>query len=69
MTERTMSKAQRAWCKKYEDETTFEPLMDNFLAGEETFEEAARNSIQWFEHWSGDALLIVSHYPGSEDAS
>lgn len=69
MTERTLTPEQRKWCKKYKSETTFEPLIDNFLEGHETFEEAARNSIKWFEDWSGDALLIVSHYPSTEGES
>lgn len=60
-----MTKEQRAWCKQYEQHTTFEPLMDDFLAGNITFVEAAKNSNRWFEDWSGDAYLAISHHiPG-----
>ena len=51
------TEAQIAWCKNYENETTFEPLMDDFIAGNQTFQEAAESSIHWFESWSSDALL------------
>lgn len=47
---------QRAWCERYERETTFEPLMCDFEAGNESFISAAKNSRAWFENWSGDAL-------------
>lgn len=48
---------QREWCEKYERETTFEPLMCDFEAGNETFLAAAKNSRAWFESWAGDAYL------------
>ena len=56
-----MTKEQREWCKNYERHTTFEPLMDDFLYGNETFVEAAKKSNRWFEDWSSDALLSVGH--------
>lgn len=60
-----MTKEQRAWCKEYELATTFEPLMDDFLAGNETFVQAAKKSNHWFESWSSDAYLSISrHIPG-----
>ena len=63
-----MTKEERAWCKRYEKETTFEPLMDDFLAGNETFLEAARASVRWFEDWSRDALLNISRdIPGADE--
>lgn len=55
-----MTKEQREWCERYEKETTFEPLMDDFLAGNESFEKAAQDSIRWFEDWSSDAHLNIS---------
>jgi len=61
------SAEQIAWCKKYEKETGFEPLMFDFEAGNETFYEAARKSVGWFEDWANDALLRVTadEIPGS----
>lgn len=61
--------AQKAWCKKYEYETGFEPLMCDYEAGNEKFHEAARKSIVWFEDWSSDALLKITRcrLPGAPD--
>ena len=59
-----MTKEQRAWCKEYEKYTTFEPLMDDFLAGNESFVTAARYSVRWFEDWSNDAYLSIPDIPG-----
>jgi hypothetical protein len=47
---------QKAWCVNYEKRTTFEPLMDDYEAGNCTFQEAANYSVRWFEDWSIDAL-------------
>jgi hypothetical protein len=63
-----MTKKQRAWCKLYAAQTTFEPLMDDFLAGNCTFVEAAKRSNKWFEDWFSDAFLdITRHIPGEYD--
>jgi hypothetical protein len=51
------SEEQKAWCVNYENRTTFEPLMDDYEAGNCTFQEAASRSVHWFESWSGDALI------------
>jgi len=60
-----MTKEQRAWCKLYKEQTSFAPLMDDFLAGNETFVAAAKHSVRWFEDWSSDAYLnITRHIPG-----
>ena len=61
------SAAQIAWCQKYYAETGFEPLMCDFEAGNETFYEAARKSVGWFEDWANDALRRVTadEIPGS----
>lgn len=60
-----MTKEQREWCKQYKQQTTFEPLMDDFLAGNKTFVQAAKLSNRWFEDWSSDAYLnITRHIPG-----
>lgn len=63
-----MTKEQRAWCKRYEQETTFEPLMDDFLAGNEPFVKAARDSLRWFEDWSSDAFIRAGEdIPGADE--
>ena len=55
---------QRAWCKKYERETTFEPLFQEDLdSGKISFEEFAKKNIRWFEDWASDTLLRIGHYP------
>ncbi|CAB3735052.1 hypothetical protein LMG22037_05927 [Paraburkholderia phenoliruptrix] len=63
------TKEQQAWCENYEARTDFDPLMDDFEAGNETFYEAAQKSIRWFEDHSSDALNSISHnVPGWEAA-
>lgn len=63
-----MNAAQRAWCKNYQEVTGFEPLMDDFLYGNETFVQAARLSVRWFEDWSSDAHLNVGrNIPGADE--
>ena len=63
-----MTAEQRAWCKLYEDETTFEPLMDDFLYGNESFFDAARNSARWFEDWASNSHLnITQKIPGEDE--
>lgn len=60
-----MTKTQKTWCKRYADETAFDPLMDDFLEGNETFLFAAKKSVRWFEDWASDSLLNISkNYPG-----
>lgn len=59
MRKRTMSAKQKAWCKEYQSQTDFEPLMDDFIAGNETFVFAARKSVRWFEDWASDAHLNI----------
>lgn len=63
-----MNKAQRAWCKEYESQTGFEPLMDDFRAGNVSFKDAAHKSNRWFESWASDAYLNISrHIPGEDE--
>ena len=64
---RKLTPKQRAWCKHYEQHTTFEPMMDDFLAGNESFVAAAKASVRWFEDWSSDAHLAVMNIPGDAD--
>jgi len=64
---RRMTKAQKAWCDNYRQQTDFEPLMDDFLHGNEPFEHAARKSVRWFEDWASDAHLNVGrNIPGAD---
>ena len=60
---------QKRWCQTYETETTFEPLMDDYECGNESFVDAAKKSLLWFEDWSNDAHLNASrvHIPGDEE--
>ena len=54
------SAKQLRWCRMYEAETGWPALMQDFESGSETFYEAARKSIGWFESWASDALLRVT---------
>ena len=60
MSKRRLTKQQREWCKNYQRETDFEPLMDDFLDGNATFVHAARKSCRWFEQWASDAHLNIT---------
>ncbi len=52
---------QRAWLKKYEAETGFEPFYQEEIdSGDKTFDEVARENLDWFEDWSGDVHSRVS---------
>ena len=66
MTKRKLTAQQRAWCKNYDQRTTFDPLMDDFFAGNESFLDAARKSVRWFEEWSNEAHCNVRDIPGDE---
>ena len=51
------TKKQREFFKAYEAATTFDAMyMEDVLAGNMTFEEAARRNCDWFEDWASDAL-------------
>lgn len=52
--------AQRAWCEHYERETDFEPQMDDYIAGNQTFVEAARAAVAWFELHTRDQFQRMS---------
>ena len=54
------SAKQLRWCRMYEAETGWPALMQDFESGSETFYEAARKSIGWFESWASDTLLRVT---------
>lgn len=50
---------QRAWCEEYQRQTTFEALMDDFEAGNETFIVAAKKSTAWFLRWAVETHAAV----------
>ncbi len=52
--------AQRKWCDTYRSLTGFDPIMDAFEAGEESFEDSAHWNIKWFQDHSTDALLAIT---------
>jgi len=58
---------QLRWCRMYEAETGWAPLMCDFENGNESFYEAARRSVGWFESWASNALLRVTAHsiPGA----
>lgn len=51
------TKKQIEWCENYHNATTFEPMMSEYESGSETFQQAAKRNVRWFEDWSKDALL------------
>lgn len=59
---------QRAWCARYLHQTTFDPLMDDYEAGNESFVSAAKKSAQWYEDHTNDAYLRITDgcIPGDE---
>ena len=63
-----MTPAQREWCKSYEEQTGFDALMDDFLDGKQTFEQAAKRSVQWFEDHSAEAIKDLIYYPEEQDS-
>jgi hypothetical protein len=54
MKKRRLTKAQREWCREYEDDLLFEPMMGDYLAGNCTFREAAQHSINWIRDHVSD---------------
>lgn len=61
---RKLNGKQRAWCKKYERNTTFEPMYQEDLdSGEINFDNFAKANIGWFEDWASEMLLSISNYP------
>ena len=60
---------QQAWCRKYESETGFDPMTDDFEAGNVSFYSAAQNAIHWYEsHTSSVHLRIQDGVPGEKEA-
>ncbi|MFW8695990.1 hypothetical protein, partial [Mesorhizobium japonicum] len=50
--ENLYSQAQADWCRYYEQETSFEPAMDEYEAGNCTFTEAQDWNVAWFKRWA-----------------
>lgn len=48
--------AQRNWCIRYETETLFEPVMGEYEAGEQTFEQAQAWNKQWLLDWAKETV-------------
>lgn len=49
------------WLRRYEDETTFDPLgMEEYLDGKKSFRDLVRDNTSWFWSWSTDAHLAIT---------
>ena len=44
--------AQAEWCRTYERETLFEPVMDDYEQGTMSFKQAQVWNVEWFRLWS-----------------
>lgn len=60
--------AQLRWCRWYEAETGFEPVMCDFVAGNQSFEEAATWNLWWFKAWTTETLQRLKRGPPSPEA-
>lgn len=58
---------QWKWCNNYQDRTGHEPMMCDFEAGNKSFIEAARFSVDWYEDHSGDAHRSIGYIPGEQN--
>lgn len=57
---------QKAWCANYAERTRFDPMMDDYEAGNVTFYEAAMKAARWYEDHSSDPHQSISdNIPGS----
>lgn len=54
---------QLHWCWWYEAETGFEPVMCDFVAGNQSFNDAKWWNIWWFEAWCKETQATVRHGP------
>jgi len=61
---------RRAWLKRYESETGFEPMCQKDIdSGEKNFYEAAHANVQWYEsHTSEVHQSIQRNIPGEDEA-
>ena len=60
---RKLNKKQQGWCEAYEHATAFEPLMDDYLGGNESFEDAAVHSIEWFRDYFEECMRSIPRIP------
>jgi len=60
---RTPSQRRAKWCSDYKKATSFEPLMDDFIAGNETFQQAAEASIEWFRDYFEESMRAIPRIP------
>ena len=60
MKNKRLTKAQREWCKNYEDMTGFEALIDDYHTGAMTFHEAAIHAVRWYEDHASEAHHEIS---------
>ncbi len=67
MTEPRFTPEQKEWCDNYEARTGFEPLMDDYVAGNESFIAAAKRSVRWFEDHASDAMRRIGNIPGIDN--
>jgi hypothetical protein len=58
---------QKKWCDNYEARTGFEPIMDEYIAGNESFVAAAKRSVRWFEDHASDAMRKIGDIPGIDN--
>lgn len=58
---------QKKWYDNYEASTGLEPLMDDYIAGNESFVTAAKRSVRWFEDYASDAMREIGDIPGIDD--
>ena len=65
---KSISKAQNEWLKSYQGTTGFEPMhLDELESGEMSFNECAKNNINWYEDHMHDAYNAIStHVPFNE---
>lgn len=60
------SEDQKNWCSRYEADTGFEPLMDEYEAGNESFVDGAKRSLGWFSDWAEETHRKLENVPGAE---
>lgn len=52
-----LTASRREWIEKYQTHTTFEVFgLEDFQAGEYTWEEFKKKNLDWLREWSMDVL-------------
>jgi hypothetical protein len=57
---------QKEWIKLYHETTEYEPLIDDFALGNETFDEMRRANVQWFEDHIRSVVGNLSQDPAPD---